>query len=260
MTNLANEEVKQQRARFWRRQFGADRTQPQLVFDVLFGIVAPILCFYFDPVVFQGGAMGEALLQQFQLFAYGVSGVEVSLFALALIFGSQLGGWSRLIGGALVIGAVFSAVIGVIILPFSLMGLMFMLIGALGFIPFVTAFIYLRVGWRAFQTGERAPLGVWANALLVGAILAVGIPALTSFHISRTTSRSVEAIIQGDSQQAELAVAHLRWLPFIPQHDLNPLVRAYQIETDPGKKEKLRNSYKLITGNEIEKRVAIVND
>jgi hypothetical protein len=254
---LAEAEVVHHQAGFWRRQFAESRTQWQLVFDVVFGVAAPILCFYFDPIVFKGG---DAVLQPLQLFVYGVAALEVSLFVLALIFGSRVGVWSRLIGGSLINGAVFSAVIGVAILPFSLMGLMVMLIGVLGFIPFVTAFIYLRVGWRAFQTGDPTPLGSWINAVFLGAILSIAIPALASFYVSRTASQSIEAIVHGDSQQAEFAIAQLRWLPFIPQQDLEPLVRAYVIEKDPGKKEMLRNSYKLVTGQDIDRRVAIIND
>lgn len=258
MTSIfADEKIPIEHAGFWRRQFAEPRTHPQLVFDVVFGIAAPILCFYFDPIVLKGR---DAVYPSLQLFAYGVTVLAVPLFVLSLIFSSRVGVWSRLIGGALINGAVFSAIIGVAILPFSLMGLMVMLIGALGFIPFVTAFIYLRVGWRAFQTGEPTPRSAWMNAVFVGAILTIAVPALASFYVSRTASQSIEAIIHGDSQQAEFAAAQLRWLPLIPQQDLEPLVRSYVIEKDAAKKELLRKSYKLITGEDIEKRVAIIND
>jgi hypothetical protein len=37
---------------FWRRQFSNDVTPAQNIFDVIIGVIAPVLCFIFDPVVF----------------------------------------------------------------------------------------------------------------------------------------------------------------------------------------------------------------
>jgi hypothetical protein len=258
ISDVTGESVVIERHSFWKRQFAENSTEPQAVFDIAFGLIAPILCFYFDPIVFKGGIMGQPILQTFQLFAYGVTALEVSLFAVAMLFGSRLGTWSRLIGGALISGAVFSAVIGLAILPYSLMGLI-IAIGALGFIPFVTAFVYLRVGWRALSE-DQTPADSWMNALLVGAILSLGLPALVSFYVSRTTSHSIDAILHGNAQQAELAVTHLRWLPFIPEQNLEPLVQAYLNENDPKRKELLKNSYQALTGQDIEFRVAVIND
>src|SRR6059036_1217018 len=47
------------RPRFWKRQFLGPATTPQIIFDVVFGIVGPVLCFVFDPVVFRGDFLGE---------------------------------------------------------------------------------------------------------------------------------------------------------------------------------------------------------
>lgn len=76
----------------------------------------------------------------------------------------------------------------------------------------------------------------------------------------RTTSRSIEAILHGNPQQAELAVVRLRRLPFIPEQNLEPLVQAYLNEQDPKRKELLGNSYRAITGDDIDRRIAIIND
>ena len=47
---------------FWRRQFAPSLTRPQVVFDITFGVIGPILCFGFDPLVFRGGLGGAPLL------------------------------------------------------------------------------------------------------------------------------------------------------------------------------------------------------
>ena len=257
--NTASESIAPEKRLFWRRQFGEDRTDAQQVFDVVFGLIAPILCFYFDPIVFKGSFVQQSTIQSYQLFAYGVTAVEVSVLAVWLLFGARLGGWSRPVGGVLISGAVFSAAIGVLILPLSIIGLI-LVIGIFGFIPFITAFVYLRVGWRALKSEESTTPASWAKALLIGAILSLGIPALLSLYVSRTASRSVEVILHGSPQQAQVALARLRKLPIIPRQDLEPLLQAYIVEKDANRKETLKDSYRLLTGEDIDRRIAILND
>ncbi|HEV7474094.1 MAG TPA: hypothetical protein VGN90_08595 [Pyrinomonadaceae bacterium] len=257
--NITAEHFEPEKSSFWRRQFAGASTEPQAIFDFVFCLLAPILCFYFDPVVFKGGLMGKPVLQSFQLFAYGVTAVEIAVFLVWILVGERLGAWSRLIGGTLISGAVFSAVIGFAILPYSVLGLM-VLIGVLGFIPFLTAFAYLRIGWRALRSPGKTPAGSSLIPLLAGAILSLALPALVSLYVSQATTNSVNAILYGNNQQAELAVGHLRRLPFIPQQKLDALANAYSIERDPARKERLKNSYQALTGENLERRIAIIND
>jgi hypothetical protein len=257
--NTAAESVTTEKPLFWRRQFAGNRTEAQQVFDVVFGLIAPILCFYFDPIVFKGEFVRESTIQSYQLFAYGVTAVEVSVLAVWLLFGTRLGGWSQLVGGVLISGSVFSAAIGVAILPLTIIGLI-LVIGVFGFIPFVTAFVYLRVGWRALKSEEETTPASWANALLMGAILSLVIPALGSLYVSRTASHSIDIILHGSPEQAQVALTRLRKLPLIPRQDLEPLVQAYMVEKDSNRKETLKDSYRLLTGENIDTRIAIMND
>jgi hypothetical protein len=50
------------------RQFLPSRTNGQLIFDMSFGVVAPIACFIFDPIVFQSGQLPGPLLPSYQTF------------------------------------------------------------------------------------------------------------------------------------------------------------------------------------------------
>ena len=75
--------------RFWRRQFMPSTTHAQVVFDVLFGIVAPVLCFVFDPIVFQSG-FGPALFPELGPFVYMVSAIEISVLILFVRWGRRL--------------------------------------------------------------------------------------------------------------------------------------------------------------------------
>lgn len=257
--NTASESIAPEKRLFWQRQFAGDRTEAQQIFDVVFGLIAPILCFYFDPIVFKGEFVRESTVQSYQLFAYGVTAVEVSVLAVWLLFGTRLGGWSQVVGGVLINGAVFSAAMGVAILPLSIIGLI-LVIGIFGFIPFITAFVYLRVGWRALRSEEGTTPASWANALLIGAILSLAIPALGSLYVSRTASRSIDLILHGSPQQAQVALARLGKLPIIPRQNLEPLVQAYMVEKDSNRKATLKDSYRLLTGDDIDRQIAIIND
>src|SRR5918911_1676949 len=118
---------------FWRRQFLPTATQAQVIFDVVVGIMLPILCLVFDPIVFRGGFGHEGgILKQYQLFAYTVIALEVLTLALWLALGARAGTWLSAIAGILLAGALFSFIIAVVILPFSIFGLIFAFIGALG--------------------------------------------------------------------------------------------------------------------------------
>jgi hypothetical protein len=69
-----------ERPRFWRRQLMAPKTHAQRIFDVLFGVVAPVLCFVFDPIVFKSD-FDYALFSDYQAYAYMVSGIEYSFYS-----------------------------------------------------------------------------------------------------------------------------------------------------------------------------------
>src|SRR5947209_19244116 len=74
---------------FWRRQFSDSFTRGQVIFDVMFGVVLPILCFLLDPIVFKGGLIGEPDLVQFRALAYLMSGLAIVALALWLATGME---------------------------------------------------------------------------------------------------------------------------------------------------------------------------
>lgn len=247
---------------FFAEQFAAGRTTGQRVFDVAFGVAAPILCFFADPIVFRAGGFaigGQAVLGRYQLFAYLVSAIAITVLVIWLLLEDHLEPYGSLIGGVFVGGALFSTIIGLIILPFSLLGLMFV-IGLAGFTPFLTAFVYLRNGVKAFRRSRHTRVELkTAGALLAGS-LAIGLPAVVSYQVERTVSRSVGELLSGDANQAEAAVARLRWLPFIPEDSLDSVALAYGREQDTKKKQILKKYYRDATGQDIEWRLRILND
>jgi hypothetical protein len=109
---------------FWRRQFDDAPTRAQRWFDVTFGVVMPILCFYFDPVVFRGGLLNDnGLYPKVQLYAYTISALEIVALCAWLFAAGRRGLGPAVLTGVLLGGAIFSFVTGVMILPYSIFGL-----------------------------------------------------------------------------------------------------------------------------------------
>jgi hypothetical protein len=124
---------------FWKRQYALNATLPQIVFDVFFGAVMPVVCLFMDPGIFRWGSLpGTSRLTHFGLFAY----LEIALCIAALIFYLVRRRASAFLSGMLYAGMLFSVAVGITILPLTLAGL-FMLIGVLGLTPFFTGFVFL---------------------------------------------------------------------------------------------------------------------
>ena len=246
------------RSGFWARQFAEVSNERQDLFDVLFGIIIPVICLVVDPIVFQGGFLGERpWLGRFQLFAYLFCGLQIGVFLCWRTLARHLAPAAGLIGGVLLAGALFSFIVGVLILPLTIVGLV-ILIGIVGFTPFVTAFVYLRTGIRALRAQQKNTLFESRFLLaVVTALLSVVMPALVGHQVSTTISTSIDQIVYGNPQEAQLAVERLKWLP-VSSTSMTGLVDAYSNDTRTERKNVLKRYYKDITGEDI--KVNFFND
>lgn len=137
-------------ARFWRRQFGPFATRSQRTFDWLFGVISPVVCFVFDPIVFNNGFDGVGLLDDMRLIAYPFAYTAIMATIAWLLFGERLGKLNDALGWLLASSSLVSLIIGIRIAPYSLMGLL-IVIGALGFTPMLMSFSLMRNAVRAFR-------------------------------------------------------------------------------------------------------------
>jgi hypothetical protein len=141
---------------FWRRQFGEDITPGQRKFDWTFGFILPLICFYFDPVVFRSDrGFGAALLGNYQIAAYFTGFVTTMTLVAWLLWRDRFGSAASVVASVLSIASVVSLTIGIAIFPYSLLG-MIVLIGFLGFTPLFTSFVYGRNAVRAFRAAGRS--------------------------------------------------------------------------------------------------------
>lgn len=244
---------------FWKRQFGPTVTQPQIVFDLTFGVIGPILCFVFDPIVFRSWFFGPPLLPDYQTFTYLFSGLQIVLLGFWLLTGPGPQGLNRLIGGILFSGAAFCLIAGLVLAPFSLVGLIYG-IGVFGFTPFLTALVYLRNSSRAFRSGS-GPAGLARVMISVcGILLATGLPLLLSIEIHNALSHAVFEIVKGDAQHATFAAHRVMPLRLFAGAELDPIVNEYTATSDERRKELLKSCYLEITGDNIERRADILRD
>lgn len=244
---------------FWKHQFLQETSRPQLIFDLVFGVVGPILCFVFDPIVFQGGLAGPPFLPDYQGVVYLFSGVEIILLCFWLASGKGNALSNALIAGALLNGGLFCLTIAVLLFPLSLIGLAFG-IGLFGFTPFFTGIVYLRNGWRALHSNADKSSGpTWAGAVC-GFLLVAAIPIVLSLQIRSLVSKSVDEIIRADPVRAPYAAQQLAVLRFFASADVDRIVRAYASETDENRKQSMKSCYREITGNDIDRRLLILND
>jgi hypothetical protein len=245
---------------FWRRQFQLSPTNGQAVFDLSFGVIAPIACFFFDPLVFQSGIGGPPLFPSYQTFVYLFSGCQIFLLCFWLLRGPHSGFATVTIGAGLLSGGVFCAVIGCLLAPYSVIGLLVVL-GVLGFIPFITSIVYLRNAWRALSVEVSDLTTVkYVAAFILGATLAVGIPASGSIRIHSAAAESVNEILHADRSHASNAAQRLKVLRYVATADVDRIVDAYVSESDTSRKEILKACYREITGEDIEFRAHIVRD
>jgi len=245
---------------FLWRQWQTEATLSQLIFDVTIGMILPILCLVFDPGIFRGNLFGRPLLGDYQFFAYGLIAIEIVALGVWLALGKRAGEWCGVLGGVMFAGAAFSAVIGILLLPLSVIGLMF-IVGILGFTPFVTAFIYWRDARRALAAaGARMSRAALCVTVALGAAISVGAPAFAHWRIGRMIEGSLSEVLAGGDVRMDAATRRLTFLSRFVEGEFDQLVLAYGRETDPARKERLARAYREITGGDIERRLYVLND
>ena len=246
---------------YMQRQFRGEATLAQIIFDITIGMVLPVLCLVFDPIVFRASSFGPPLAARFQLFAYSVIAVEIAALGVWLVLGKRAEEWCGVLGGMMLAGALFSAVVGLLLLPFSIVGLLFF-VGIFGFTPFLTAFIYLRNARRALTfAGAQMPRAALFFTLLLGATLSLGVPTFAHWRIGKIVERSLVEVLDGDDARADAAARKLRHVGWLASNETDQLVWAYGRETDAARKARLARSYREITGGgDIERRWLVLTD
>jgi len=208
--------------KFWARQFQEQLTETQKRFDWIFGVVMPTVCIFFDPFLFANKFdMASPLLGAYKPFVYLLSFVSILTMAAWLLWREKLGSLNAVVTGVFAVASLTSLMVGIVLLPLSLFGLLF-IIGALGFTPLFTSVIYMRNSVRVFRSAKivLGPKTLIYSAALAG-IFTIVVPYVANVEISR----SLERIKYGDAQTVRAEGWKLRLVA--PLVDASPLQLDY---------------------------------
>jgi hypothetical protein len=232
---------------FWQRQFSTTVTSEQKAFDVLMGIFMPIVCIQFDPLSFLDTLFAS------QVFVYSFIGLEMLTLGLWLLWGAHLGRWAAFIGGIFFSGALFALMIGILLLPLTILALIIG-IGILGTVPFLTCFVFFRNSSRALQEAEKTIRFISQMILFVlGIAFIIGIPSSMQSHTTEVISESIQQVIEGQSVQE--AAEKINALPWCFQACSDQLVWAYEsASTDVQHQQIVADIYEALTGKDIGSR------
>jgi hypothetical protein len=233
---------------FWRRQFQLDATKSQKRFDWIFGVVLPVACFFFDPIVFKSSGYRGAFLGTYKPFAYILSFVSIMALMAWLIWGAKLKWLGGALAGLFLVGGVVSLGIGVILLPFSVVGLI-VAVGALGFTPLFTSLVYLRNSLRAYESARPfLEKRVLVNLYYLSLILCSVIPSVANVQIKET----LDEMLRGDAQTIRSNGRKLKFVAPIVNFDV--LVERYRFKGNETEREVLVEEYERLAGKNARKR------
>lgn len=174
----------------WPKAFSLDATRGQIIFDVVMGILMPIVCLVCDPVVFRrdglfsifvwtsdrGAPYNSLTLLGGAHFYIPIIGFGIVTFALWLLLGTRLKWGLGFVTGILLVGSLFALTIGAILLLPSAAGLATYGIGIFGFTPLFTSIVFLRNGVRMLRQANGHIDRIWlVSSLLLSITFTIAI-------------------------------------------------------------------------------------
>jgi hypothetical protein len=231
---------------FWARQISGRGTAGQRWFDVMFGMVAPLVCLMLDPGVLRtDGLELFGPLHEVRLFAYLV--IAAGILGLGYFLVTRRA--SLFLAGMLYGAAAFSFALGVAILPMSVLGLL-VVIGMAGFTPFVSGFVM----WRNARRCREAAMGQrngW-RVVALGAVMMIGVSMGVQASLTMVANRAMARVVGGGGDISR-EMRTLRLVRVAARTDA--IVEAYQRTGDVRERERLAAAYEEITGERMERRI-----
>lgn len=233
---------------FWKKQFQIESTYWQKVFDGVFGIVLPVICFFFDFLIFRSPGQSEPMAGEYKPFAYILSFVSIMSLLAFMLWGVKLKWLNGLLCGLFAAGAVVSLIIGILLFPYSLIGLM-VLIGALGFTPLFTAFVYWRNAVRTHKTVfPQLGKALAARIIILAAMFSLVIPAVINVNIQK----GLNTMKDGNAAEIRQTAKWLKYLAPLVDFKILRLRRDSKWEViDSEENKALTESYRMLTGEDI---------
>ena len=165
---------------FWRRQFERLFAYRRSVFDPFFGILLPLLCV----TIASNWGTNWGSETEYSIFTSSEFTIGIAALGYYLIFRRA----SALLGDVLLAGGIFSFLLGLALLPFSIIGLCCgFIISILGFTPLITGFVFFRNARRcwlqSYQSSSQKHSAVMTIIVVAGVLIVPAIPELWANRI-----------------------------------------------------------------------------
>lgn len=233
----------------------------QSSFHFVFGVLTPILCLIFDPVVFKGSAsyLGSGgLLAPVKIFYYVAIGLVVIILGAWLFFRRQLIPYSAYIVGIFTVAMIVAGLLGIVLVPISIMGFGMTGLSVLGFTPILTAIVYYHQRKQALTYVSILPHR--RLSMLIGAVAIIVVPLVFQLATARYVSSAVnELLTHPDNSSA--AVSQLKTAFWCGDECFFQLAwNYYKAYNDPARQEYLASVYHDITGGNIRTKITTFSD
>jgi hypothetical protein len=255
-----------------RRRYDELPSSFWILFDLVFGILTPLVCLYLDPLF--GSDSDGPRLNPFQLWVYAFAAFQSLALLVRLVFRKP----SAFIASTLGLGACFASLVACIVVPFSLfLGGTFafllvmsfgdmgqygshpfdavfggmMLTAGLGLSTGCTALVYTRSCIVAMRQAARHWTEAWpVIALTTGPLLAIAVPSVAVQVARAQASNAVQEFLL--ASEAEEPVALYRLSSLRAFANANVVRDQYWHETDPDRKAKLNRAYVAIAHRRLD--------
>ncbi len=174
---------------------------PSAWFEFTFGILMPILCFVADHSIMNISRVAPLAL-------WGVA--ALGIFALLLSHVSTSHAVRHVTLGMLTAAGFMALLIGIALLPLSLIGIIAFGIGLLGLVPFLTAAVfYNRVVWLK----KSAETDTTSLFYVAGVVMLLGLPMSAQYIEYRWISAQTAMVMGTDNQKRISALRALQEYP-----------------------------------------------
>lgn len=228
---------------------------------VLFGIVGPIVCVIFDPMVFRFDladaplGFSSAYLEAYQPFAYAAIVLSCVLPIIHLARVSFRPEVCVAIAGGLLASAVFAFALGVVLLPYSIIGII-IFIGILGLTPFITSWIYALAGFAEYR--RASPVSKGPLFALAGATSFFAIAGVFQVTVDHSMNQALEALSSPNAELRIASTATIRRWDYLFGHQR--LIAEYSRSRSESNRRALAEAYQTLTQRDLESDFQIAND
>ena len=251
---------------FWQRL-----RQPGPAELLAFGFILPLILLWLDPLIFKSSVsvaerpLGTPIFGRWQIFVYAGIGLLAPVLSLTIWQGSRKGkaqahgpAWLlALLGGILLAAGLFAGWLGFLIIPFSVKGTTFAILGPVGLLPFVSAVVLFQAGRKLLADARAIDSSrILTDMALAGALLCFAIAGGAQYQVMSALDQVLAGEADGLGEGKDGALQTLHRAAFYS--DIETRLPQHWAEMDDGpQRERLAQVYLELKGRPIEDDVSV---